>query len=168
MRPRPPLPSLALTWLFLGACTGLPGLAWANAGAQPMVQVTSSAQLVLDAEARPGELMLRITHTSTHTPITGAGNVTVRLDGHRVKASAQHGGYVISTDGLHAGKQSIQVVVAHNGIHELLTGAVMLPSTPSMLERLQKHSTWAWWVLNIAVLLLAFRMISHRKKKKKG
>ena len=163
MRARAPLLPLALAWLVLAACAGLP----ASAAGAPLqtVQVTSSAQLVLDAEARPGELLLRITRTGDHRPVTGAGNVTVRIGGRAAKVSARHGDYVVSTDGLHGGKQPIEVVVAHDGIRELLTGSVTLPKASTMLERIQKHSGWAWWVLNIAVLLLAFRMISHRKKK---
>lgn len=128
------------------------------------VQVASSAQLVLDARAQPGKLVLWITRTRTRTPISGAGNVSVRLDGQTVKVSARQDHYVVATDGLHGRKHSIEVVVAHDGIREMLSGAVMLPSTPSTLEIIQKHSGWAWWVLNIGVLLLAFRMISRRKK----
>ena len=149
---------------MLALCAVLPGRVWAAHAASQAVQVASSAQLVLDAETHPGKLVLWIIRTRNHIPVTGAGNVTVTLDGRAVKVSAQKGGYVISTDGMHGGKQSIAVIVAHNGIRELLTGAVTLPNTPSMLARLQKHSTWAWWVLNIGVLLLAFRMISRRKK----
>jgi len=160
VRARIPLPRLALAWLLLAACA-----ASAAGAAHQQVQVASSAQLVLDAEARPGELLLSITRTGNHEPVTGAGNVTVRIGGRAVKVSARHSDYVVSTDGLHGGKHPIEVVVAHDGIRELLTGSVTLPKTSTMLERLQKHSSWAWWVLNIAVLLLAFRMISHRKKK---
>ena len=164
MNARASLPRSALAWLLLAAWAALPGRVCAAGGATQAVQVASSAQLVLDAEVHPGELVLWITRTRDHTPVTGAGNVTVTLNGHAVKVSANKSDYVISTDGIHGGKHSIAVIVAHNGIRELLTGAVTLPNTPSMLARLQKHSTWAWWVLNIGVLLLAFRMISRRKK----
>ncbi len=142
----------------------LPASAAAIGATAQAVQVASSAQLVLDVAARPGKLMLWITRTRDHTPVSGAGNVAVRLDGHAVKVSAQQDDYVIATDGLHGGKQPIEVIVAHDGIRELLSGTVTLPSAPSTLETLQKHSGWAWWVLNIAVLLLAFRMISRKKK----
>ncbi len=164
MNARASVPLSVLAWLVLGACAALPGRVCAAGGASRAVQVASSAQLVLDAEAHPGELVLWITRTRNHAPVTGAGNVTVTLNGHPVKVSAKKSDYVISTDGMHGGKQSIAVIVAHNGIRELLTGAVTLPNTPSLLVRLQKHSTWAWWVLNIGVMLLAFRMISRRKK----
>lgn len=164
MNARASVPLSVLAWLALGACAALPGRVCATGGASRAVQVASSAQLVLDAEAHPGELVLWITRTRNHVPVTGAGNVTVTLNGHPVEVSAKKSDYVISTDGMHGGKQSIAVIVAHNGIRELLTGAVTLPNTPSLLVRLQKHSTWAWWVLNIGVLLLAFRMISRRKK----
>lgn len=166
MRARIPLPRFALAWLLLAACAASPGPASAAGAAHQQVQVASSAQLVLDAEARPGELLLSITRTANHEPVTGAGNVTVRIGGRALKVSAQRGDYVVSTDGLHGGKHPIEVVVAHDGIRELLSGSVTLPRTSTMLERLQKHSSWAWWVLNIAVLLLAARMISHRKQKK--
>lgn len=165
MRARAALPAAALAWLFLTAGAAWPLRACAAGTASPPVPVARSARLVIDARIRPDELVLSIIRTRNHTPVTGAGKVTVTLDGHAAKVSAQKDGYVVSTDGLHGGKHSIAVVVAHDGIRELLTGAVTLPTVSSTLETLQKHSTWAWWVLNIAVLLLAFRMISNKKKK---
>lgn len=166
MNTKPSRPAAALARMILTACGMIIALPAATAaGAAPeRVQVASSAQLVLDVAAQPGKLMLWITRTRDHTPVTGAGNVAVRLDGHTVKVSAQQNDYVVATDGLHGGRQPIEVIVAHDGIRELLSGTVTLRAAPSTLERLQKHSGWAWWVLNIAVLLLAFRMISRKKK----
>lgn len=163
---RPP-PSLIRGLLAVCGLLTL-GMAAASTPAVPntaqAVQVASSAQLVLDAEIRPGALILWITRTRNHMPVSGAGNVSVRVEGHPVKVTAQRDDYVVATGGLHGGKQPIEVIVAHDGIRELLSGTVTLRKAPSTLERLQKHSGWAWWVLNIAVLLLAFRMISRRKK----
>ena len=155
----------ALAWALLVTGAALLPVAGAAAGAvSEKVQVASSAQLVLDARTMPGKLELWITRTRNHTAITGAGNVAVRLGGRAAKVSAGPGDYVVSTNGLHGGKLPIEVVVAHDGIRELLSGTVTLAQTPGTLERLQKHSTWAWWVLNIGVLLLAARLISRRKK----
>ncbi len=166
MNTKPSRPVAALARMILTACAmfiALP-VAAATSATPETVQVASSAQLVLDVAAQPGKLMLWITRARDHTPVTGAGNVSVTLGGHAVKVSAQQNDYVVATDGLHGGRQPIEVVVAHDGIRELLSGTVTLPAVPSTLETLQKHSGWAWWVLNIAVLLLAFRLISRKKK----
>ncbi len=150
-----------LAWTLLMVTT-----AHAAAGSQPLpVQVASSAQLILEAAASRGGIELWINRARDHSPISGAGNVTVRLDGRPVAVTAGPGGtYSVSTRGLAGGAHAIEVVVAHDGIRELLTGTVAVPSTASTLETLEKHSTWAWWVLNVGVLLLAARLISRRKK----
>ena len=145
-------------------CAALIPVPAAASATSQAVQVASSAQLVLDARALPGRLMLWVSRTRNHQPVSGAGNLSVRLDGHAAKVSTQHGAYVISTSGLRGGRHSLEVIVAHDGIRELLSGTVTLPNAPTTLETLQKHSGWAWWILNIGVLLLAVRLISRRKK----
>ena len=150
--------------MAMTVCAALIPIPAAGAAASQAVQVASSAQLVLDARALPGRLMLWVSRTRNHLPVSGAGNLSVRLDGHAVQVSTQHGAYVVATGGLRGGRQSIEVIVAHDGIRELLSGTVTLPDAPTTLQTLQKHSGWAWWILNIGVLLLAVRLISRRKK----
>lgn len=152
---------------LLAMGTAVVSLRTAAAGAAnppQATQVASSAQLVLKAAATSGQLTLWITRTRDHRPVSGAGNVSVRLDGHSLPVAAHRDDYTLDTGDLAGGTHAIEVIVAHDGIHELLAGSVVLPKVQTTLERLQQHAGWAWWVLNIAVVLLAFWLISRKKK----
>jgi hypothetical protein len=90
--------------------------------------------------------------------------VTVTLDGHSVPVTAQpDGSYLFSTSTESGGTHSLGVVVSHDGIRELLTGSVTVPQRRSALDMLQGHGMFAWWVLNIAVVLIAVIVISRRR-----
>lgn len=133
-------------------------------GAAAAVQIASSAMLVVDASVREHDIVLRITRTANQAPIEGAGNVTAEINGHPVRIASRGATYVLSTRGLKGGPHALQVIVAHDGIHELLSGTVSLPKPQDRLATLEKHGYGAWWVLNIVVLLLAARLIMRRKK----
>ena len=127
--------------------------------------VAHSALLKLTATPSDHSLALRVTRLSSHQLITGAGKVTATLDGHRVPLTAEpNGSYLLSLRSADAGKQSLTVVVAHDGIRELLTGTVVVPRQQSFLDSLQGHGMAAWWVLNVAVILIAVLVISRRRK----
>ncbi len=128
------------------------------------VQVASSAMLVLDATVHRQDVVLHIVRTTNHTPIEGAGNVTAEIGGRPVPVVARGATYVLTTRGLKGGPHSLRVVVAHDGIHELLTGTLALPKRPDRLAELEQHGYGAWWVLNIVVLLVAANLIMRRKK----
>ena len=156
-----------LRMIRAAALAGALLLALPPAGAHassPAVQLASSSQLVLDASIQRGEIVLHITHAGSGAPVEGAGNVSVQVSGHPVPVSARGAAYVLSTRTLEGGPQTLQVVVAHDGIHELLSGTVRLPKRPDRLALLEKHGYAAWWVLNVVVLLLAARLIMRRKK----
>lgn len=124
-----------------------------------------SALLKLTATPSDGSLALRVTRLANHQLITGAGNVTATLDGHRVPLTPEpNGTYLLSLHGRDGGNQSLSVVVAHDGIRELLTATVSLPRQRSVLESLEGHGMAAWWVLNIAVILIAVLVISRHRK----
>jgi hypothetical protein len=55
-------------------------------------------------------------------------------------------------------------VVSHNGIRELLTGTVSVRQQQSILDMMESHGMSAWWVLNIAVVLIAVLIISRRRR----
>lgn len=128
------------------------------------VQIASSSMLVLDASVHKHDVVLRIERTANRTPIEGAGNLSAEIGGHSVPVVARGETYVLSTRGLKGGAHPLQVIVAHDGIHELLSGTITLPTPPRPLALLEKHGYGAWWVLNIVVLLLAARLIMRRKK----
>jgi hypothetical protein len=127
--------------------------------------VARSALLTLTAVPSDHDLSLRVSRVCDHQPIEGAGKVTASLDGHGVPLSAQpDGAYLLSTRNENGGAHSLSVVVSHDGIHELLTGTVTLPQTHSALDSLQGHGMFAWWVLNIAVVLIAALVIARRRR----
>jgi len=127
--------------------------------------VARSAQLTLTATPSDQSLALRIARVSDHRLIVGAGQVTATLDGHPVPLSAEpNGAWLLSLRGEGAGAHSLRVVVAHDGIRELLSGTVTAPAHRSALDFLQGHGMFAWWVLNIAVVLIAVLIISRHRR----
>ncbi len=133
--------------------------------AQPGTTVVAhSALLTLTATPSDGALALRVTRVSDHRLITGAGNVTATLDGHPMPLAAEPDGSYLLSPGGGGGAQTLHVVVSHDGIRELLSGTVSVPRHGSVLDSLQGHGMAAWWVLNIAVVLVAVLVISRRRR----
>jgi hypothetical protein len=129
------------------------------------VIVARSALLKVTATPSDGSLALRVTRLANQQLVTGAGNVTATLDGHRVALTAEpNGTYLLPLHGSDAGRQSLRIVVAHDGIRELLTGTVLVPRQRSLIDSLQGHGMAAWWVLNVAVILIAVLVISRHRK----
>lgn len=126
--------------------------------------VARSTLLTLTVAPSDHALTLQVARIGDHQPIAGPGRVTVTLDGHSVPVTAQpDGSYLISTSTEAAGAHSLGVTVSHDGIRELLTGTVTVPQRRSALDVLQGHGMFAWWVLNIAVVLIAVLVISRRR-----
>lgn len=126
--------------------------------------VARSAQLTLTATLSDHALTLQVDRISDHRPIAGQGRITVTLDGHGVPVTALPGGrFLLSTRAESAGAHSLGVVVSHDGIRELLTGTVTVPPRRGTLELLQEHGMFSWWVLNIAVVLIAVMVIARRR-----
>jgi hypothetical protein len=135
------------------------------ASADGTIVVARSAALALTATPSPDALALRVTRLSNHQLVMGPGKVTATLDGHPVPLAAQpNGAYLLSLGGQGGGAHTLGVVVSHDGIRELLTGTVTVPRHRSALESLQGHGMAAWWVLNVAVVLIAVLVISRRRR----
>jgi hypothetical protein len=129
------------------------------------VSVARSALLTLTVTPSDHALALRVLRLADRQLIAGTGKVTATLDGHALPLTAQPSGiYLASTRGQDGGAHTLDVVVSHDGIRELLTGTVALPSSRSTLDFLQSHGMSAWWVLNIAVVLIAVLVISRRRR----
>lgn len=127
--------------------------------------VASSALLTLTAAPSDHSLALQVVRASDHQPIVGPGHVTVTLDGHSVPVVVQpNGTYVISTRDESGGTHSLGVAVSHDGIQELLTGTVSVPQQQGLFDVIEGHGMSAWWVLNIAVVLIAVLIISRRRR----
>ena len=129
------------------------------------IQVARSTQLRLDAAIHGNRALLYVVRRADQAPIDGAGRITAEINGHALPLRPEGAGYAFSLAGLPAGPQSLQVVVAHNGIRELLTGRITLPkrTVSGAFALLERHGYGAWWILNIVVLLLAARLIMRRK-----
>ena len=129
--------------------------------------VARSALLALTAVPSDQALTLQVTRIPDHELIVGPGKITVTLDGHDMPVTAQPDGrYVVSMHDQDAGAHSLSVVVSHDGIRELLTGTVTVAQHRSALDTLESHGMSAWWVLNIAVVLIAVLIISRRRSGK--
>ena len=129
------------------------------------VVVARSALLTLTVAPSDHALALRVLRLADHQLIAGTGKVTATLDGHALTLTAQpNGAYLASTRDQSGGAHTLDVLVSHDGIRELLTGTVAVPSTTSALDYLQSHGMSAWWVLNIAVVLIAVLVISRRRR----
>ena len=130
------------------------------------VQVARSTQLRLETAIHRRSAVLYVVRRDDHAPIDGAGRVTAEINGHDLPLRADGTGYAFSLAGLSAGRQRLRVVVAHNGIRELLSETITLPKpspAAGAFALLERHGYGAWWILNIVVLLLAARLIMRRK-----
>lgn len=153
------LRTLALLTVALASGLGL-------AHATGTIEIARSADLQLDATIHRNVAVLHILRRPDHAPISGAARVTAALNGHTIPLQPAGTGYELRLAGLPSGAQNLQVVVAHNGIHELLVGRITLPKprASGLFALIERHGYGAWWVLNMVVLLLAARLIMRRKK----
>jgi len=157
-------PVLAIcTWLAGGglAC----GLAAADSPAPPFTPVAHSALLTLDAAGTPAELTLRVRRTQGDAPLAVTA-LAVSIDGRSVPAT-------VHADGTwsvpwppgpqHAG--TIEAVVTHDNLREVLSGtlpAAVTGGSAGGSGLLRSHKQMAWWILNIAIVLIAAIAISRR------
>ena len=132
-----------------------------------VIPVAHSALLIIDATTTDSGVALHIKHASNQIPIDGQ-NVTVSVDGKEHPVTPQpEGTFLLSTKDLPGdGERQLDIVVAHDGIREILTGKITLPKTSSAATDLwHDHKQMAWWILNIAVVLIAVLAFSNRSAK---
>jgi len=140
-------------------------MATQTASAAAPTVLAHSALLTLTATPSDHALVLQVARVADHRLIAGPGRMTATLDGHSVPLTAgPNGTYLLSMGEQSAGAHSLEVVVSHDGIRELLTGTITVPRQHSALDLLQGHGMFAWWVLNIAVVLIAVMVISRRTR----
>jgi hypothetical protein len=146
-----------LLWL---AC--LPGTAaGAAAGAEPLAQ---SAQLTVESTVAGDWLTLRILHTGTQSPVV-TRDVTVSVAGRVVPTTPRGDGtFVLPVKQLGATTEpKLDIVVGHDGIHEIVSGKVTVPTAAPVSQG--GHTQSLWWIINIALVFAAAMFISSRKKK---
>jgi hypothetical protein len=137
----------------------------AAAAAPAFVPVARSALVTLEAAHTPAGLVLRAARLSGAPPLVVSG-MSVSIDGRAVVASANVDGSWSAPwpPGAAASGKSLEVVLAHDGIREVLSGplpgALGAPAAPAGL--LGNHKQMVWWVLNIAIVLIAVTAVSRR------
>lgn len=128
-----------------------------------VIPIAHSALLTIDATATDEGLALHIKHAGNQIPIDGR-DVTVSVDGKKQPVTAEpEGTFLLSTKELGGdGEQQLDITVAHDGIREILTGKVTLPKTGMTTDLWRDHKQMAWWILNIAIVLIAALAFSRR------
>jgi hypothetical protein len=131
------------------------------------IPVAHSALLTIDATPTDQGLALHIKHAGNQIPIDGR-DVTVSVDGKNAPVAAEpEGTFLLATKDLGDGDapREFDITVAHDGIREILTGKVTLPKTGGAADMLSSHKQIAWWILNIAIVLIAAMAFSKRGSK---
>lgn len=131
--------------------------------AAPVIPIAHSALLTIDATATDDGLALHVKHAGNQIPIDGR-DVTVSVDGKKQPVTAEpEGTFLLATKELGGdGERQLDITVAHDGIREILTGKVTLPKTGGTTDLWRDHKQMAWWILNIAIVLIAALAFSRR------
>ena len=150
------------------ACASGPALA--QPAPSPLPPLARSALLAVDAAPTSGGLTLRVRRATEQTPLV-VNDLAVTIDGRSEPASARADGswLVPRPAGAKDTGKTIAVTVGHDGIHEVLSGqlapsAGAPASAPSGAAGTisSSHKQLLWWILNIAIVLIAAIAISRR------
>jgi hypothetical protein len=169
-------------------CAGEPREA--DSTARPLAAAARSALVILEATAAPAGVTLRLRRAADRTTLPATG-VTVSVAGGNAPATASADGswFAPLPTAVGAG-DTLEVVVAHDGIRESLSARFAAPAAgdagsgapaadtsgaarsgagPSgagkaggIASLWRDHKQMAWWILNITVVLIAAIAISRR------
>lgn len=136
----------------------------ARAAAAPEMRVAHSALLSVDATTADDSVVLHIRHVRDQS-LLNSDDVTVAVDGKAETVTrSSDGSYVLPASNLRgAGQRDIEIVVGHDGIREVLSGKIALPESSST-GGLFRNKQVAWWILNVAIVLIAAIALSRRKR----
>ena len=162
-------------WLAGGvlACSSLvcaPQLHASDSAAAPLTPVAHSALVTLEAGPTAAGLVLRLRHTADQTPVS-VTDLTVSVAGKsQLAMRGADGSWFVPLPGAAPANEQLDVVVAHDGIREALSGRITFAGagTPSARNAngaasvLRDHKQMAWWILNITIVLIAAIAISRR------
>jgi hypothetical protein len=130
---------------------------------EPAVSIAPSAMLQIEASQERDIVRLHIRHAGNRTDVD-SDDVLVRLAGKSVPARhTAPGVYEAQIDAAGSSMQPLEVVVAHDGIREVLSGQLTPRNQPSSSGLFGEHKQLAWWILNIIVIFIAVTAISRRK-----
>ena len=130
----------------------------------PVLPVGRSALLVVEAMPINDAVAFHVQRANDHTAVI-SDDVKVTVDGKNETVTRESDGtYQVDDKDLLDGPHDVDVTVGHDGIREVLSGKITLPQRSSG-GRLGEHKQIAWWILNIAVVLIAAIALSRRKAK---
>jgi len=142
----------------------------AQPAAPQLAPLAHSALLAVDAAPAAGGLVLRVRRASGDTPLA-VSDVAVTIDDKGESAIARSDGswFVARPAGVQDAGKTIDVTVGHDGIHEVLSGRLVPPgavssrASPAAGTGLSSsRKQLLWWILNIAIVLIATIAISRR------
>jgi hypothetical protein len=132
-------------------------------------EIARSALLVVQGTAADDALQLTIRRVSDGSLIN-SNDVTMSIDGKSVAVTHEKPGssYEVPAndlrgDGSRDSAKDVDIVVAHDGIREVLSSKVAVAEAPSGGGLLGRNKQITWWILNIVIVLVAAMAISRRK-----
>ena len=127
-------------------------------------QLARSALLSVEATAAADSLRLSIRRMGDKS-LVSSDDVTVTVDGRNESVTRESGGvYEVPINDLRGdGVRDVEMIVAHDGIREILAGKVTVIEGASANSLLRDHKQVAWWILNIVIVLVAAIALSRRK-----
>jgi hypothetical protein len=127
-------------------------------------QIAHSALLSIDGTPTADTLRLTIRRVSDKS-LVSSDDVTVTVDGRNESVTrANGGGYEVPINDLRGdAARDVEIIVAHDGIREILSGKVAVAEASSTDGLLRDHKQVAWWILNIVIVLVAAIALSRRK-----
>jgi hypothetical protein len=127
--------------------------------------LTHSALITLEGAAAPGALLLRVRPNSAGSALN-ISDFQVVLDGTALPVTARaDGAWRVPLPPGTAGDGKLEVTVTHDGIREVLAAHIALPQAGTAAAPAAGsgiHSQVFWWILNIAIVLIAALAISRR------
>jgi membrane fusion protein, heavy metal efflux system len=147
--------------------------AWAQAPAAPAyLPVAHSALVTVDGAVAAHTLLLRVRRAQDQQPLTGA-ELSVTVDGRSAAGAARpDGAWAVTLPDLSPGAPGkLEIVVAHNGVREVLDGQIPRGAAPPAaagggggtgIVSTLMHKQAAWWVLNVVIVLIGVVAVSRR------
>jgi hypothetical protein len=162
---------VSMTRAFLAAMlfASTAGAAGAQPAAPQFAPLAHSALLAVDAAPAAGGLTLRVRRAGGETPLA-VSDLAVSIDGKSEPATARSGGswFVPRPAGAQDAGKTIEVTVGHDGIHEVVSGRLAAPAATGAAGSGARavmssgRKQLFWWILNIAIVLVAAIAISRR------
>lgn len=151
--------------MALAAAGALAWPTWALADkpADPaFAPVAHSALLAVDGVVAGDTLLLRVRRIQDQQPVPGA-ELAVTADGRSIPVTARpQGTWGVPVASLPRPPGRLSIVVAHDGVREVLDGQLPPASQSGSGAGSLIHKQMAWWILNVVIVLIGVIAISRR------